>query len=176
MTGKSTEDYDDGWNYIHDGDDANIDKKDDQNDRKTCKYYDFWVQIDWFQGLLQCEQGPKKFGQGPPSLIRAMPESNLFWGGRSSLYYSGNNMIIWNVHCLIMCFERVYSWAQDRWDLEPNYIRPNLLKPDKQAFRALRVNIFSVGNMSVWSVFARCSVGQKTVLPKQNRLLTNKHR
>ena len=37
-------------------------------------------------------------------------------------------------------------------------------------------NIYSVGQMSVWSVFARCSVGQKTVLPKQNCLLTNKHR
>ena len=48
MTGKSTEDDDDGWYHIHDGDDANIDKIDDQNDRKTRKCYGFWVQIDWF--------------------------------------------------------------------------------------------------------------------------------
>ena len=34
MTEKSTDDNDDGWNDIHDGDDDNIDEIDDKYDQK----------------------------------------------------------------------------------------------------------------------------------------------
>ena len=60
---KSIDDDDDGWNYDYDGDDDNIDEIDDENFQKTYKYYDFWVKIDLFKGLLLCEKGPKNSGK-----------------------------------------------------------------------------------------------------------------
>ena len=40
----------------------------------------------------------------------------------------------------------------------------------------LKVTFYSGGQMTAWPVFAWCNGGQKTVLPKQNGLLTTDHR
>ena len=84
MIEKSTDEDDDGWNDNYDGDDHNIDEIDGKNDQKIHKYFDFWVKIYLFQGVLLCGKRAKKIRRGPPPLIQAMPESkrSLFLGDR----------------------------------------------------------------------------------------------
>ena len=48
MTEKSTDDVDDGWNDINDGDDDNIYEMEVHNDQKTCKHCNFLLQIAFF--------------------------------------------------------------------------------------------------------------------------------